>query len=314
MSAKLSIVGTMFHAETYLEEFVRRAMAAAGATGMPYEVVLVNDGSPDGSLALAKRLADVIPQLRVVDLARNFGHHRAMMIGLREVRGDLVFLIDLDLEEPPEMLGDFIAMLRAHPDADVVYGQLSRRKGGLWERISGAMFYRLLDWVGGIAVPRNISTVRLMTRRYVDSLLQYGEREVFMAGLWKDTGYVQLPYQFTKGNKGDSTYRFRRKVSLLVNSIVAFSSKPLAMIFSTGMAISFLAALYTMYLVYRTLAYGNTPSGWSSLIASIWLLGGLIIFFLGVIGIYLSKIFTEVKQRPYAIVRELYEGQPDDDA
>jgi len=312
MNMQLSIVGTMFHAQAYLREFVTRAMSAADATGLSYEIVLVNDGSPDGSLALAKRLSDEFAQVRVVDLARNFGHHRAMMIGLRQVRGELVFLIDLDLEEPPEMLGDFLRTLRAHPDADVVYGQLSRRKGGWWERFSGAMFYRLLDWIGGIAVPRNISTVRLMTRRYVESLLQYGEREVFMAGLWKDTGYEQVPFEFEKGNKGETTYGFRRKVSLLVNSIVAFSSKPLALIFSTGMLISFGAAIYTAWLVYRGLAYGNAPSGWASVIASIWLLGGLIIFFLGVIGIYLSKIFVEVKQRPYAIVRELYEGRTHD--
>lgn len=312
MSAMLSIVGTMFHAQSYLDTFVARATAAAEATGLPYEIVLVNDGSPDGSLALAKRLSDRLAHVRVVDLARNFGHHRAMMIGLRHVRGDLVFLIDLDLEEPPEMLGDFLRTLRANPDADVVFGQLARRKGGWWERFSGAMFYRLLDWIGGISVPRNISTVRLMTRRYVDSLLEYGEREVFMAGLWKDTGYVQVPFEFTKGDKGETTYGFRRKVSLLVNSIVAFSSKPLAMIFSTGMLISFGAAVYTLYLVYRGLAHGNAPSGWASVIASIWLLGGLIIFFLGIIGIYLSKIFVEVKQRPYAIVREIYEGRPND--
>jgi putative glycosyltransferase len=312
MSPLLSIVGTMFHAESYLEQFVSRAMAAAAATGLPYEIVLVNDGSPDGSLALAKALSDRIPQVRVVDLARNFGHHRAMMIGLQHVRGDLVFLIDLDLEEPPEMLGDFLRTLRAHPDADVVFGQLARRKGGWWERASGAAFYRLLDWLGGISVPRNISTVRLMTRRYVDSLVQYGEREVFMAGLWQDTGYRQVPFEFVKGHKGATTYGFRRKLSLLVNSIVAFSSKPLAMIFSTGMLISFGAAVYTIYLVYRGLVHGSAVSGWASLIASIWLLGGLTIFFLGVIGIYLSKIFVEVKQRPYATIREIYEGRTHD--
>lgn len=312
MSIALSIVGTMFHAEGYLETFVARAVIAAEATALPYEIVLVNDGSPDGSLALAKSLSDRIPQVRVVDLARNFGHHRAMMIGLQHVRGDLVFLIDLDLEEPPEMLDDFLRTLEANPGADVIYGQLERRKGGWWERASGAMFYSVLHWIGGIAVPRNISTVRLMTRRYVDSLVQYREREVFMAGLWQDTGYRQVPYAFVKGDKGGTTYGFRRKVSLLVNSIVAFSSKPLAMIFSTGMVISAGAAAYTLYLLYRGMVFGTAPSGWSSVIASIWLLGGLIIFFLGVIGIYLSKIFIEVKQRPYATVREVYQGHPHD--
>jgi putative glycosyltransferase len=141
----LSIVGTMYHAAPYLEEFVARASAAARVLGMDYEIVLVNDGSPDESLQLAKAIADVRPEVRVVDLSRNFGHHRAMMIGLQHVRGERVFLIDLDLEEPPEMLGDFLRTLQANPDADVVYGQLQRRKGGWWERASGALFYRLFD-------------------------------------------------------------------------------------------------------------------------------------------------------------------------
>lgn len=311
MTPLLSIVGTMFHAEAYLEEFHARASAAAQASGMAYEIVLVNDGSPDRSLKMARDLAARHPEVRVVDLSRNFGHHRAMMIGLQCTRGSLVFLIDLDLEEPPELLGEFLGALAATPDADVVYGKMSSRKGGSWERLSGWMFYSLLHWLGGIEVPRNISTVRLMTRRYVDSLLRYGEREVFMAGLWQDTGYKQIPFEFTKGHKGQSTYNFARKVSLMVNSIVAFSSKPLAMIFTFGTFLSCAAGGYTLYLVYIGLAKGTAPSGWASLIASIWLLGGLIIFFLGVIGIYLSKIFIEVKQRPYGTIREIIEGRRD---
>jgi len=305
----LSIVGTMYHAAPYLQEFVDRASAAARAIGMDYEIVLVNDGSPDHSLQLAKSIADAQPNVRVVDLSRNFGHHRAMMIGLQNTRGTHVFLIDLDLEEPPELLPDFWATLVASPGADVVYGQLKGRKGGWWERVSGSLFYSLLHWLGGVPVPRNISTVRLMTRRYVDSLVGYGEREVFMAGLWQDTGYVQVPFQFVKGHKGETTYGFRRKLWLLVNSIVAFSNKPLAMIFSVGTLISVGAGVYTLYLVYIGLSRGALPGGWASLIASVWLLGGLIIFFLGVIGIYLSKIFVEVKARPYAIIREIYEGR-----
>ncbi|WP_159017372.1 glycosyltransferase family 2 protein [Cognatiluteimonas profundi] len=308
----LSIVGTMFHAQSYLEEFVARAIAAASATGLEFEIVLVNDGSPDLSLAMAKSLADLHPQVRVVDLSRNFGHHRAMMIGLQHSSGALVFLIDLDLEEPPELLADFLSTLAVNPDADVVYGRMKARKGGVWERFSGWAFYSLLHGLGGIAVPRNISTVRLMTRRYVDSLGKYGEREVFMAGLWQDTGYKQVPFEFIKGYKGETTYHFARKLSLLVNSIVAFSSKPLAMIFTIGTILSLGAGAYTLYLIYVGLVRGTAPSGWASLIASIWLLGGLIIFFLGVIGIYLSKIFIEVKQRPYATVREIYEGRGND--
>lgn len=304
----LSIVGTLFLSAPYIEEFVTRAAQAATSLGVEFEIVLVNDGSTDDSLDRARALADGMPFVRIVDLARNFGHHRAMMIGLLHARGDKVFLIDVDLEEPPELLCDFWRRMHADPDIDVVYGQLVRRKGNWFERISGEAFYSAINWLGGVSVPRNIATARLMTRRYVDGLTGYGEREMFMAGLWAATGFRQEPHTFVKGNKGETTYSLRRKLSILVNSITAFSNRPLRLIFYTGTIIFFASSLCAAYLIYMRLYTDSPPSGWASLIVSVWLLGGLMIFFLGVIGIYLAKIFIEVKQRPYATIRKIYGG------
>lgn len=302
----LSIVGTLYCSSPYVVEFVMRAAAAAQAIGDSYEIVLVNDGSPDDSLEIAKQLSTSHSHVKVVDLARNFGHHRAMMIGLLHAEGDRIFLIDVDLEEPPELLVHFWHRMSSDPDIDVVYGQLERRKGRWFERVSGELFYSAINWLGGVSVPRNVATARLMTRRYVDALTAYREREIFMAGLWATTGFRQEPFRMVKGHKGETTYSLRRKLSILVNSITSFSNRPLRLIFYTGFGISTISCLYAAYLVFMRLAYGSQATGWASLIVSVWLLSGLIILFLGIIGIYLAKIFIEVKQRPYATVRGIH--------
>jgi putative glycosyltransferase len=308
---QLSIVATLYCSSPYVAAFVERAGAAARSLGLDYEILLVDDGSPDDSLARAVAIAERDPRVRIVELARNFGHHRAMMIGLEHSRGERVFLLDVDLEEAPELLSEFHARLEADPGVDVVYGQLARRKGDWFERVSGEVFYSVVNRLGGVSVPRNIVTARLMRRSYVDALLQYREREIFIAGLWAATGFRQVAHPVTKVHKGETTYNLRRKLSILLNSITAFSNRPLHLIFMTGLGISSAALLYALYLVIATLFLERPPSGWASLIVSIWLLGGLTIFFLGVIGIYLAKIFIEVKQRPYGTVRRIH-GVSDD--
>ncbi|MQG91471.1 glycosyltransferase family 2 protein [Pseudomonas sp. MN1F] len=306
---KLAIVATLYKSASFIAEFHRRASAAASEfAGDDYEIILVNDGSPDDSLAMAIALADEDHHLRVVDLSRNFGHHKAMMTGLAQSDADLVYLIDSDLEEDPEWLCAFANAL-THGQADVIYGVQEARKGGLFERWSGSWFWSLFNALTDMSLPPNIVTSRLMTRRYVDALLRHEEREVFMAGLWHITGFVQIPFVVRKLSRGTSTYTLRHKIALLVNSITSFSNKPLTAIFYIGALISVLALLANIYLVLNWLFFSRTLSGWTSLMASIWLIGGMLISSIGIIGIYLSKIFSEVKQRPYSIIRQIYQGQ-----
>jgi putative glycosyltransferase len=306
---KLSIVATLYQSALYVEEFCRRAATSARLlVGEEYEIVLVNDGSPDNSLELAVRLCESDPHVIIVDLSRNFGHHKAMMTGLAHARGKHIFLIDSDLEEEPEWLLSFSEqMLRER--CDVVYGVQERRKGGIFERWSGQWFYRLFQALTGLALPENIVTARLMTRRYVDALLLHDEREVFMAGLWHITGFDQHPKTVKKHSTSETTYTLRRKMSILVNSVTSFSNAPLIGIFYIGVAISLVAGAYTVYLFIYWLFLAKPLSGWTSVMASIWLLGGLVISFIGIVGIYLSKIFSETKRRPYTIVRQVYGKQ-----
>lgn len=303
---QLTVVATLYRSAPGLAEFHARVTAAARElVGDSYEIILVNDGSPDDSVTRAIAIADNDSHLVIVDLSRNFGHHKAIMTGLEHARGARVFLIDSDLEENPSWLGNFAARM-GESGADVVYGVQRIRKGGWCERWSGAVFYALFNWGTGLDLPRNLVTARLMTRRYVDALLLHREREIFLAGLWHITGFAQTPVEVLKLSLSPTTYTFRRKLGIMVNSITAFSNAPLIFIFYVGVTISLLALGYILWLVVSRLFLSTVQSGWTSLIASVWLVGGLNILFLGVIGIYLSKIFTETKQRPYTIVRGVH--------
>jgi putative glycosyltransferase len=303
---RLSIVATLYQSASYIKEFHARASAAAAElAGDDYEIVLVNDGSPDNSLDLAISLTNKDPRVVLIDLSRNFGHHKAMMTGLSHAIGETIFLIDSDLEEEPEILFSFAKQLE-RDGCDVVFGVQEQRKGGWFERWSGHLFYRSFQALTGLALPKNILTARLMTRRYVDALLQHEEREIFMAGLWHITGFDQKSQTVKKSSTSKTTYTFRKKMSVLVNSVTSFSNAPLVSIFYIGVSISFFAMLYIGYLIIHWLYLAKPMSGWTSVMASIWLLGGMIISFIGVVGIYLSKIFSESKRRPYTIVRRIY--------
>lgn len=302
----LSIIATLYKSAPYIDDFYRRITTVANqVVGDDFELILVNDGSPDNSLEVAIKLTEKSSNVKVVDLSRNFGHHKAMMTGLMHAQGELVFLIDSDLEEEPEWLFSFYNQLNKIK-CDVVYGVQTKRKGNWFERFSGNWFYRFFRFFTGLSLPENVVTARLMTSSYVQALISHKEREVFLAGLWHITGFDQQPFTVLKHSTSETTYTFRRKLSLLINSITSFSNAPLKGIFYVGVLISIFALLYTTYLVGFWLILEKPVAGWTSVMASIWLLSGLIISFIGVVGIYLSKIFSETKQRPYTIVRRIY--------
>jgi putative glycosyltransferase len=228
------------------------------------------------------------------------------MTGLAHARGDLVWLLDSDLEEDPELLQPFHQTL-SESQADVVYGVQSERKGGAVERLSGAVFFLAFNLLSDQPIPRNVVTARLMTGRYVRSLVAHDERETMIAGLWAATGYKQVALPIRKHSRSPTTYGLRRKLVLLVNSVTSFSDRPLILIFYLGCVIMLLSSVGAAYLVVRRLFFGVLLGGWPSLIVSVWLLGGITVFCLGIVGIYLSKIFMETKRRPYTIVRRIYE-------
>jgi putative glycosyltransferase len=303
----ISIVSTLYYSAPYIEEFYERISNALQRITNNYEIVLVNDGSPDNSLEVALKIHERDSRVIIADLSRNFGHHKAIMTGLSLASGDLVFLIDIDLEEEPELLNKCYDVLKQSDDADVVYCIQDKRKGKLFERISGAVFYLLFNWLSSNYLPPNLIMARLMTRKYVQALIMHKESEVELGGIYTITGFKQVPLTVKKGSKDTTTYTFRKKLSLTIKSITGFSNKPLIYIALMGALILLLSVCYALYVFFVRLFIGEAPSGYLTIVLSIWFLGGLTIFSLGVIAIYLSVIFTEVKNRPYTIIKNIYQ-------
>ena len=306
---QLSIVATVYCTGGYLAEFCSRSFAAALEAGYDpsrTEVVLVNDGCPRDGLEQALKEREKDGRVRVVDLSRNFGHHLAMYVACEEARGERVFLIDSDLEESPEWLVDFSREMDS-TGADVVYGVQEKRKGGLFEAVSGELFYTLFNLLSDQQITRNMVTARLMSARFLREMLKFQDREPFFFGLCVSAGFRQVPCRVKKASSSPTTYTFRKKMALAVNSVVSYSARPLVYISYFGLAVTLVAMLYVAWVVVRQLLYNVAPPGWASSVASIWLVGGLILMSLGVIGIYISKIYKETKHRPAVVVAHRYE-------
>jgi putative glycosyltransferase len=306
---QLSVVSTLFQSAPYIEEFYRRVRTEAEKITPDAEFIFVNDGSTDRSLEVALELQKQDARIRVVDLSRNFGHHKAMMTGLEHSQGDLVFLIDVDLEEPPEMLGTFFESLDREK-ADTVYGVQSPRHGPWLTRTLANLFYWVFELLSDYRIPPHSLTARLMTRRYVDQLVRYKEHLSNMIGLWELTGFKQVAVGVRKNPfKGTTTYTFQRRLAAAIYAITAFSSKPLRLIAYLGLLVTALSAIYAIVLIIGYFAFGISTTGWTSLIVSISLFSGLILFCQGIIAAYLAVIFIETKNRPYTVIRKIHEAK-----
>lgn len=304
MSVDLSIVTTLYGSAEYLPRFHRRMRAAAKAAGYGHlEMIYVNDASPDESRDIALLLQREDSSVVVIDLARNTGHHRAIMVGLAHARGDSVFLIDCDLEEPPELLIPMAARRREESSLDVVYGVPRRRRGGWLERWAGRLFYRMLSWAADFDVPVDAATVRLMDRHYVNALLRFRERVLMIGGVFALAGFRQESLLFDKASSSTTTYDFGRRVGQAVTALTSFSDKPLRAFLGVGLGITLIAAIVGTWTITMRLV-GTTPThGYASLMVSVWGLGGLMLLTIGILGTSLARVYRAVKRRPLWIER-----------
>lgn len=304
---KISIVATLYQSAPYIAEFVRRSRSAVENLTSEYEIILVDDGSPDDSLRTALAMLPAEPRLSVIELSRNFGHHKAMMTGLEHASGDLIFLIDVDLEEPPELLESFFQTLQSE-QLDVVYGFQKKRKGGLIERLTGHLAWKIINLLLPVKIPENHSTVRLMTRDYVDALLKHREHKTAIGGLWVMTGFRQKGAPFEKLSRQGTSYSFSRRLVALLDSVTSFSELPLFLVFYIGCAVILISIALAVYLIIRRIN-GYLLEGWASTIVTIAFFGGLTVFSIGIVGLYVSRIFIETKSRPYTIIRKIHGGE-----
>ena len=304
---KLSIVTSLYNSSSYIKEFHDRIVQQAFQITSEFEIVFVNDGSPDSSLAFALDLASNNSNIKVIDLPKNYGHHRAMMIGLEHSAGEYVYLTDVDLEEPPESLTLFWNEIKNDVEMDVVYGITKSKKRPLIRGFLSNSFYTLFNYFTDTPISPDHMVSRLMRRQYVDALLQHPERELFIAALWLHVGFNQKGVETLKDYNGDSSYTLVKRLRLAVNALTAFSSKPLIYIFYLGMTITALAVMASFYILMKKIFSDDVLQGWTTIVLAIYLMGGVTVFSLGIIGIYISKIYTEVKSRPVNLVRRVYQ-------
>ena len=300
---KISIVTSLYKSAPFVHEFYNRMLAALKQINVDYEFIFVNDGSPDDSRGKVIELTSLDKKVVLIDLSRNFGQYPAMFAGLSYSRGDYVFALDSDLEEEPENIIDFFNVIQVDSTIDIVCGVVEKRSGGIIRNYFGKLFYDFMDKFTDQNIPRDLAWMRLMRQNVVRELLRFEEAETWVNGLYNLVGFNLHLVPIKKIFKGHSSYTLKKRINIAFSAITSFTSRPLEIIGIVGGGISIIAFILLLVLVLNKIFGINYQVGWSSLIVSIWLVGGLILFSLGIIGIYLSRIFNQVKKRPLYIVK-----------
>ena len=303
MDPVLSVVVPAFNEAEVLHSFLARTRAVLEATGLAWEIVFADDGSTDPTAEIIRAMHDADPRVALVSLSRNFGKEIAMTAGLDHARGQAVVVIDADLQDPPELISDFVRLWRE--GADVVYARRTEREGeSAAKRATAHLFYRLMNTLADRPIPADVGDFRLMSRRAVDSLLRMRERHRFMKGLFSWIGYKQVELAYTRAPRaaGSTKWNYWRLWNLSLEGITSFSIRPLQFASYVGFAISLVSLGYGGYIVVDTLVHGNPVAGYPSLVVIVLFLGGVQLMTLGVIGEYIGRIFNETKQRPLYLV------------
>lgn len=302
----ISIVTPVYNEEEILPEFHKRLTAVLKGAGEPYEIILVNDGSRDNSLKLMKELNARDPHVKVVGLSRNFGHQTAITAGLAYAAGDLIAIMDSDLQDPPEVLPGFFN--KAREGFDVIYAIRKKRKEGVFKKAAYSIFYRLLKKMANIDIPLDSGDFCIMSRRALDILNSMPERNRFLRGLrgWIGLRQTGLEYDRDRRFAGEVKYTFSKLVKLAFDGFISFSYVPLRLASFFGLiisAMSFLGILVIFYLSFFTSTTTSVP-GWASVLVTILFLGGVQLVSIGIIGEYIGRIYDEVKQRPLYVVQD----------
>lgn len=303
----LSIVVPCFNEEACLDVLHQRVGAAARqAVGDDYEIVLINDGSRDSSWDVMRRLTDVDPHVVAINLSRNHGHQLALTAGLDLSRGDAILIIDADLQDPPELLGDMLETMRRE-SADVVYAVRRSRAGETtFKRATAHGFYRLLARATDVDIPIDAGDFRLMSRRALEVLLAMPEQARFIRGMVAWIGFRQVPFQYDRQQRlaGETKYPFRKMVRFAFDALTGFSSAPLKLASHAGMWLAAGSVLLVFYILVGWMS-GQAIPGWTSLMFVVVVIGAVQMFVLALMGEYIGRLYNEAKHRPLYIVQEV---------
>lgn len=303
-SPDISVVAPVFNEEESITAFIEAVLATMDSQDRSFELVLVDDGSRDNTASEIEGWMDSREEIRLIRFSRNFGHQAAITAGVFEARGDAVVVMDSDLQDPPPVI---LEMLDRWADgADVVYAVRRERKGdSRFKRATASLYYKMLRRLSDTDIPADTGDFRLMSRRVVEDLRSMPERDRFMRGMVAWLGYSQQPVYFDRDPRfaGESKYPLGKMIRLGLAGVIGFSDKPLYIAISSGFAILGLAAIGLLYIVLSILfGWGEVVRGWSSVVVSVMFFSAVQLIFMGIIGLYISRIFVESKQRPLYII------------
>ncbi len=303
----LSVVIPCYNEEACLEMLHARVSAAAkGVVGEDYEIVLINDGSRDASWPVMQRLSAADPHLVAINLSRNHGHQLALTAGLDLCAGAQILIIDADLQDPPELLGEMRATMAAE-GADVIYAVRRKRDGeSIFKKATAAIFYRALDRITDTPIPLDTGDFRLMTRRALDAFLSLPEQARFIRGMVAWIGFRQVPFVYDRHERhaGTSKYPLGKMIRFALDAITGFSTAPLRFASHVGLLLTAASVLLMLYILVGWLMC-NAVQGWTSTMLVVVFLGAVQMFVLGMIGEYLGRLYVESKKRPLYIVADV---------
>jgi polyisoprenyl-phosphate glycosyltransferase len=301
----LSIIVPVYNEESVLNEFHDRLLKAIESHVSDFEILYVNDGSTDNSLNELTALEKNDFRIHILDLSRNFGKEAAMTAGLDYSKGDIVVVIDADLQDPPELIPAMIEQWRQ--GSDVVYAKRTKRHGeGPMKRLTAYLFYKIINRLSSCNIPEQVGDFRLLSRQAVDALKQLRERKRFMKGLFTWIGYTQSAIEYHRDPRfsGKSKWNYWQLCNFALDGITSFSQTPLRLAAYTGVFTAISAFLFAFFIILKTLIYGDPVPGYPSLIVIILFFSGIQLLAIGVLGEYLGHMFIETKQRPLYLLKQ----------
>ncbi|WP_372016027.1 glycosyltransferase family 2 protein [Pseudoxanthomonas sp. 10H] len=304
----ISVVVPVYGCVGCLEELAQQIAVAMRSVDQDHELIFVDDASPDGAWSRIHELASLHPEIRGVRLSRNFGQHPAITAGLSASRGEWVVVMDCDLQDPPAAIPDLYRRAR-HDGLDVVFAQRQNRKDSIPKRLSSWGFFKILSWLTGIPQDSSTANFGIFQRKVIDAVLQMPERDKCFPLMVKWVGFktATMPVEHARRQEGKSSYSLRRLLRLALEISLSYSEKPLRVVAVSGMIAALLSFFLTGFAVTQWLAGDVAVAGFTSIIASLWLVAGLILFSLGIVGLYVGQVFRNAQRRPSFIISEFAE-------
>ena len=300
----ISIVSPVYRAEKILPILVSEINLVMERIGEDYEIILVDDRSPDNSWEVMKVLSSQNPKIKSIRLSRNFGQHSAIFAGLTKTKGDWVVVMDCDMQDQPKEIAKLYK--KALEGYDIVLGQRENRKDKFLKKLSSKLFYKVFNYLSGGQFNNEIGNFGIYKKKVINSILNINDYIRFFPLFINWVGFksTSIPIEHSSREEGKSSYSISRLLKLAFNVIISFSDKPLRLFINFGLGISILSFISGMYYLYLAVTHRITQPGFSSLILSIWFLSGIIISCIGIVGVYLGKTFDQAKNRPTFIIDE----------